>query len=258
MRMYPTPRPGEGTPPTPPSFTTVLSLHGVTKVLTPKRGDGVTAVDFVDLDIHAGDFAILTGRSGCGKTTLLNTAAGLLRPTSGKVLLGGADLWALSDASRTRLRSKHIGFVSQFPSLIPRLSALENVVLPTVIGGRRQRGNVTLRAGELLQLVGVAGKSDARPAELSVGEQQRVAIARALVLGPSILIADEPMSNLDEFSESELMTLLHRLNMEKDLTILMVTHGSDPVSYASRHLRMCHGKLVGESRPADFYAGSSI
>jgi ABC-type lipoprotein export system ATPase subunit len=226
----------------------VLSVRGAGKVFHARRqADPVTAVDAVHLDVDAGDFVVITGRSGSGKTTLLNLAAGLARPTSGTVLLDGADLWSLPDAARARLRNERVGFIFQFPSLIPNLSVLENVLLPTMLAGPDpHRDSAAACARELLETVGVADRAGSWPRQLSAGQQQRVVIARALILRPSILFADEPTSSLDEETEIEVMTLFHRLNAADAVTILMVTHGSDLVRYASRHVRMSGGTIAEE------------
>ncbi len=223
----------------------VLVLNAVTKVFPGHRGTaGATAVAGADLVVRTGDFVAVTGRSGSGKTSLLNVAAGLTRPTSGGVLLAGVDLWSLSDAARTRLRRERVGFVFQFPSLIPSLSALENVLLPATLAGAGHASASADRARDLLETVGMAAKTGERPGRLSAGEQQRVVIARALVLQPSILIADEPTSSLDEETEGEVMALFERLNAADGVTVLMVTHDAGLARRCPRHARMVAGRLV--------------
>jgi ABC-type lipoprotein export system ATPase subunit len=232
----------------------VLSLTGVSKVFpSRRRAAAVTAVDAVDLVVRSGDFVAVTGRSGSGKTSLLNVAAGLARPTSGRVAADGVDLWTLSDAARSLWRNRHLGFVFQFPSLVPGLSVLENVLLPTALGGAKPTPGHADRARQLLDTVGVAEKAGARPEHLSAGQQQRVVIARALILETSLLIADEPTSSLDDHTESEVMALFERLNALEGITILMVTHDPALARRCSRHVRMDAGRVTEDtthSRPA--------
>jgi ABC-type lipoprotein export system ATPase subunit len=222
-----------------------LLLTGVTKAFPARSGAAaVTAVDSVDLAIRRSDLVAITGRSGSGKTTLLNAAAGLTRPTSGKVVADGIDLWTLSDSARSRLRNAKVGFVFQFPSLIPNLSVLENVLLPVTLGRRSTEPRDSERALQLLETVGIADKTRSRPTQLSAGQQQRAVIARALILSASILVADEPTSSLDEQTEAEIMALFERLNAVDGVTILMVTHDSALAGRCPRHLHMEAGRLT--------------
>lgn len=236
----------------------VLDVRGVIKRYEQKGASPILALDFVDLRVDQGDFVVVTGRSGSGKTTLLNAAAGLSSPTSGKVLLGGADLWALPDAERTRLRNARIGFVFQFPSLLPTHTVLENVLLPAHLKPGRLAAGAQTRALQLLDSVGLGERLSARPAQLSAGQQQRAVIARALINEPELLIADEPTSNLDEHTEDEIMSLFHQINRDLGVTIVMVTHSSSLVEYGSRHIRMAEGRVVSETRPSDLYQAQAI
>jgi len=223
---------------------TAVSLRRVGKVYGEKGT--FAALRDIDLDIESGEFLVITGRSGCGKTTLLNLAAGLATPTSGNVVVDGVDLWGISDAERSGLRNRTMGFVFQFPSLMPGLSLAENVTLPLEFS-QTEHPDAADRARELLDLVGLGDRADALPRELSAGQQQRVVIARALVNRPELLLADEPSSDLDEETEAEIMELFSRVH-QQGLTIMMVTHARDLIPFGTRHLEMADGTVLEESR----------
>ncbi len=210
----------------------------------------VQAVSGLNLTVKRGEFLVITGRSGSGKTTLLNLAAGLTRPTSGTVCFEGIDLWTLSDVEISRLRNQKIGFIFQFPSLISTLNVLENVLLPGLFLGNHQSAYRPERAAELLELVGLADKLKVFPRQLSAGQQQRVVIARSLINRPEVLMADEPTSNLDEFTEGEIMDLFRRIFVETGIAILMVTHTRQLVGYGTRSLEMAAGKMINEMAAA--------
>jgi ABC-type lipoprotein export system ATPase subunit len=218
-----------------------IRLKGVRKVFDGVKQAPVVAVKGANLLISPGGFILVTGRSGSGKTTLLNLAAGLTRPTAGQVLWDGLDAWGLGDARRSLWRNQEIGFVFQFPSLVPSLNALENVLLPTAFGpapdGRKDR------ARELLELVGLADRAAAYPRELSAGQQQRVVIARALINRPKVLLADEPSSNLDQSTEDEIMALFDDIYTRGDTTVLMVTHARHLARRADLHIEMAAGAV---------------
>lgn len=222
----------------------MITLEQVTKAYPLGKGSSVTAVNGVSLAIEQGEFVLIVGRSGSGKTTLLNLAAGLTQPTSGKVLIDGTDLWALTDQQQSFLRSQRIGFVFQFPSLLPTLTVLENVILPTVFASKQEAIQTRARATELLQKVSLIDKLAAYPRQLSAGQQQRVVIARALMNQPLVLLADEPTSNLDEKTELEIMELFHDLHSSMGITIVMVTHMRQLVSYGTRAVEMANGQVI--------------
>ncbi|MDO8846807.1 MAG: ABC transporter ATP-binding protein [Coriobacteriia bacterium] len=228
----------------------MITLEGVTKTYDDKVLAPVTAVDNVSLAIADGEFVVISGRSGSGKTTLLNLMAGLARPSAGAVRLDGTDLWGIPDKERCRLRHGAIGFVFQFPSLMPTLTALENVVLPSVFGAERRALDLDERALELLRLVGIAEKAAAFPRQLSAGQQQRVVLARALINRPRIIMADEPTSNLDERTEAEMMALFSSVHGSTDVTIVMVTHALALLSHGTRAIEMASGHLVAEEHAA--------
>jgi ABC-type lipoprotein export system ATPase subunit len=225
----------------------MIALADASIVYPIKGGVPVTAVDGVTLGVEPGEFVVITGRSGSGKTTLLNLVAGLTTPTSGSVYLDGVDLWSRSDAERSRLRNDKIGFVFQFPSLIPTLTVLENVKLPNAFAAEKVDAKaVDARARELLDIVGLASKTSVRPRQLSAGQQQRVVLARSLIKRPSIILADEPSSNLDEKTEQEIMALFQQVHRTTGVTILMVTHSSTLVKWCTRAVRMAAGKVTAD------------
>lgn len=221
-----------------------ISIRNVSKTYAVKDGPTVNALDQVSLDIERGEFVVLTGRSGSGKTTLLNVAAGLTRPTAGEVWLDDVNLWELGDREQSRLRNAKIGFIFQFPSLLPALTSQENVALPTTFSPGESRNGAHERAAELLETVGLADKLVAYPRQLSAGQQQRVVIARALMNKPEILLADEATSNLDEQTEQEIMGLLQGIHKTMQVTVLMVAHSTALVRYGTRAIQMANGKIL--------------
>ena len=223
----------------------MIRLRGIAKTYEMGRYRQVEALRAVDLDVDQGEFVVITGRSGAGKTTLLNVIAGLSRPTSGSVTVGGVDLWRLSDRRLSLLRNRTMGFVFQFPSLLASLSVLHNVMLPMSLTGENAASRCRERAYELLASVGLGDRLTSYPRQLSAGQQQRVVIARALVNRPSVLLADEPSSDLDEETEAEIMNLFRRIHTETGVTIAMVTHTKELVAYGTRHVAMAGGGLAG-------------
>jgi putative ABC transport system ATP-binding protein len=209
-------------------------------------GAGTTAVQAlrgVSLAVDAGELVAVMGPSGSGKSTLMHTLAGLDKPTSGGVQIGGVEITGMDDAKLTQLRRDHIGFVFQFFNLLPMLTAEENVVLPLTIAGERA-DQAWLE--ELLERTGLARRRTHRPAELSGGEQQRVAIARALITRPTILFADEPTGNLDSKTSAEILELLRISARDYQQTIVMVTHDPRGASIANRVLFLADGLIVNE------------
>lgn len=195
----------------------------------------------LDLEVARGDTVAVVGASGVGKSTLLHIVGTLDRPTSGQVMVGGRDVFAMDEPALAAFRNQQIGFVFQFHHLLPEFSALENVMMPALIA-RRDRGWAHKRAMELLEEVGVADRSTHRVGELSGGEAQRVAVARALVLGPSLLLADEPTGNLDERTGEKVHQLLVRLNQTHGLTTMVATHNERLASALTRRVRLADGK----------------
>jgi ABC-type lipoprotein export system ATPase subunit len=222
----------------------MISLLDVTKEYRLDEDRVIMPVRNVTLEIDAGDFIMVVGRSGSGKTTLLNLMAGLVNPTHGRVLVDDRDFRAMADRQVSSLRAQKIGFVFQFPSLLPSLSVLENVMIPSAFRHRPAQANSGLRAAELLRMVGLSDRVSAHPRQLSAGEQKRVALARSLMNKPQILLADEPTSDLDEQTEREVIALLRRIN-QTGVTIVMVTHSLELLPYATRAFKMDNGVLSG-------------
>ncbi len=216
----------------------MIELKGLSKTYTVS-GNVIKAVQPVDLTIRQGDFVSIVGHSGSGKSTFLSLIGGIALPDTGTVIIDGANIREYDDHKLSRLRNEKFGFIYQFASLIPTLTAAENVLLPTVFGGKK----TTADAVKLLQLVGLGDKADRYPSELSGGEQQRVAIARAFINDPEIVLADEPTGDLDEETEAEIMTFFERTNRERKVTMIMVTHSSEIALRASQRLRMKQGAI---------------
>jgi putative ABC transport system ATP-binding protein len=206
----------------------------------------VPALRGLNIEIKRGEHVAIMGPSGSGKSTFLHLAGALDRPTRGRVLIEGRDPSKMSDEELSRLRNELIGFVFQTFNLIPRLTALENVMLPLAIKGVNGEERMR-RAKEALEMVGLAHRMNHRPIELSGGEQQRVAIARAIVTSPRIILADEPTGNLDSASAAEVVGLLTRLNRELGVTLVVVTHNPETAAPAKRIVRMRDGVVYEEN-----------
>ncbi|GAW69059.1 ABC transporter ATP-binding protein [Geoanaerobacter pelophilus] len=197
----------------------------------------------IDLTVEPGDTIALVGPSGAGKSTLLHIMGTIDRPTSGEVLFDGQPVFALGDQPLAAFRNRSIGFVFQFHHLLPEFSALENVMMPLLIGGEK-RSKVEGRARELLSDVGLAHRVTHRPGELSGGEQQRVAIARALVRQPRLLLADEPTGNLDMKTSHEVHELLYSIQRSTGISLVIVTHNEQLAAGMNRTIRVVDGKIL--------------
>lgn len=204
----------------------------------------ITAVNNVSLNIEQGEFVSIVGHSGSGKTTLISIIGGIMKPTSGSVLFNGQDICRLDDDSLSAYRNQNIGFMFQFASLLPMLTATENVLLPGLFSEKKDMHAVK-RAEEYLDLVGIGDKAAAYPSQLSGGQQRRVAIARALMYDPPVILADEPTGDLDEETEADIVELFKKLNREKMMTFIFITHNLELAGMASRRLRMTRGILAG-------------
>ena len=218
----------------------VLEAEALTKQVSSPEGS-LTIVDDVALQIRAGESVAIVGASGAGKSTLLALLAGLDTPTSGRVILAGSDLTQLDEDGRARLRAERVGFVFQSFHLVPALTALENVMLPLELAGRRDARPAALEA---LGRVGLQDRTGHYPRQLSGGEQQRVALARACVTRPAVLFADEPTGNLDTATGDRITQLLFDLNAQSQTTVVLVTHDRQLASRCGRVLVMESGHLV--------------
>jgi ABC-type lipoprotein export system ATPase subunit len=221
----------------------MLSCRGVGRIYQTDRGP-VDAVRGVDLDVSTGRYAAVIGRSGSGKSTLMAMIGGLSRPTAGSILIDGADIWSLSDNAMARFRNRRIGYVFQFASLLPTLRAIDNVALPARLDRRRANADTYYRAAQLLTDLGLESYFDAYPSEMSAGEQRRTMIARALINDPILLLADEPTSDLDEQTESEIMALLLNVNRERGTTLMLVTHNLALAGEAEQVVQIADGAIV--------------
>ncbi len=218
-----------------------IELKDVSKVYT--LGDTViNAVEDVSLGIEKGEFISIIGHSGSGKTSLLSIIGGILSPSSGRLLFGGTDIYALDETGLAAYRADSVGYIFQFASLLPVLTAKENLLLPTIFSSQRP-SNSGKKAEEYLDMVGLKDKINAYPAQLSGGQQRRIAIARALMNDPEILLADEPTGDLDEETEADVMDFLKRINSEKGITFILVTHSSELARGATRRIRMTQGRI---------------
>jgi putative ABC transport system ATP-binding protein len=234
----------------------VIRIDRVSKIY--QTGDIlVHALRALSLTIHRGEFVAIMGPSGSGKSTLMNVIGCLDRPTKGKYFLEHVDVSTMGKAELADIRNKRVGFVFQSFNLVSRTSALENVELPLLYAGvsasERQR-----RAREALTVVGLADRARNMPNQLSGGQQQRVALARALVNNPSIILADEPTGALDTRTSVEVMEIFQRLNQERKLTVIVVTHESDISMYAERVIQVRDGRIASDERVKDRWIAAEV
>lgn len=220
----------------------MLELTDITKIYQT-QGETITALDHVDLSIATGEFVAIMGRSGSGKSTMLNILGCMDKPTSGSYLLAGQDVSAMDDDALSQIRNDHIGFVFQGFYLLPRLSALENVMVPLRFASQEKQKNGEQRAKDLLNQVGLGERIHHMPNEMSGGQIQRVAIARSLINQPAVLLADEPTGNLDSAISQQIIDLLCSLN-QAGQTIVMVTHEPDIAENAGRTINFLDGKII--------------
>jgi len=219
----------------------IIQAEDIIKVYHIGKVD-VPALRGVSLQVQRGEFVSIVGPSGSGKSTLFYILGGLTGPTSGRVLIDGDDFSRISDAERTRLRRRRIGFVFQKFNLLPTLTARDNIAIARDIAGTNDQDGGY--ADKITQLLGIAGRLDHRPAEMSGGEQQRVALARALINHPAIVLADEPTGNLDSTNSEIVLKMLRQSNQELQQTVLMITHNPEAARYADRIVHMRDGLIV--------------
>ena len=234
----------------------VIEVHELTKTYA-MEGAPVHALRDVTLEIRRGEFMSVIGPSGSGKSTFMHILGCLDQPTSGRYLLEGRDVSRLPDDDLSAIRNRQIGFVFQGFNLLPRTSALENVELPLlyVPDSKVSPAERRRRAAKALAAVGLGDRADHHPNQLSGGQQQRVAIARALLNDPAILLADEPTGNLDSETSVEVMDIFQRLNEERGLTIVLITHEPQVAEYASRIVRFKDGRVTSDETNTSRRAG---
>ena len=218
------------------------AIETVNLNMTYRSGNvGVPAVQDVNLTVKNGEFIAIMGPSGCGKTTLLHLLGGLLQPTGGRIFIDGVDIAGLTDVERTAVRRRKIGYVFQRFNLLPTLTARGNIELAKKIHGNGIEH--PLGAGKIFEMLGLSGKENSRPLELSGGEQQRVAIARAVINKPSIILADEPTGNLDSRNSRTVLEMLRNLNETLGQSIVIITHDADAAATADRIIEMKDGRI---------------
>jgi ABC-type lipoprotein export system ATPase subunit len=221
----------------------MLSCLGLRKDYVTERG-AVAAVAGIDLQVAAGRFAAIIGRSGSGKSSLMAMIGGLSRPSAGRVVVNGTDIWDLTENELAAFRNRRIGYVFQFASLLPTLRLIDNVALPAMLNRNGNAGDTYARASALLGQMGLGDHLDAYPSEVSAGEQRRAVIARALINDPAMILADEPTSDLDEQTEIEIMDELLAVNRERGTTLILVTHNLALAEQAEQIVHIAGGEIV--------------
>ncbi len=220
----------------------IIKVQNLDKVFG-KKENKTKVLDNISLEIKKGEFVSLMGASGSGKSTLLYLIGGLDKPTEGKVFINDKDINKLKEKQIAKLRRKDIGFVFQFYNLVQNLTVEENIMLPVIMDGKKEQ-DYKERLDKILKIIGLDKKRKNLPSELSGGQQQRVSIARAIILNPDIILADEPIGNLDSKSGKEIMDLFKKINQEEGITILQVTHSEEAAQYGNRIIRLKDGKIV--------------
>jgi ABC-type lipoprotein export system ATPase subunit len=220
-----------------------LSCVALAKTYTAEHGE-IEAVKGIDLKVRRGEFASIVGRSGSGKSSFLAMIGGLSRPSRGSVRIEDVDIWTLADDRLADFRNRRIGFVYQFGSLLPTLRIVDNVALPARLDPAQDTATAYRRARESLDQFGLSDYLNAYPGEISSGEQRRAVIARALINEPVLLLADEPTSDLDEVTENQIVEAFKRLNRERGLTLVMVTHNLRLAERTDRVIHISNGRLA--------------
>ena len=224
----------------------MIKTEKLTKRYLHKNGE-VYALKNISLEIDKGSFVTITGASGAGKTTLLLALGGLIRPSSGKIIFNDIKLHEASDNDLARFRLNNLGFVMQNFALIPYLTAVQNIMVPLALQNETKESQMAI-ALKLLEEVNLTDRRDHLPRELSSGQQQRVAIARSLVNNPSLILADEPTGNLDPSLSEDILNLLKKINQEKRVTIVMVTHSPLAAEIGNYKIKLSNGELVQEMK----------
>lgn len=228
----------------------VLETKNVTKdfVNVEYSSNKTSVLKGINFKIEEGEFVSIMGPSGCGKSTLLYLLGGLDKPTGGEILLFETDINKLSERKRSKLRCSKIGFVFQFYNLVQGLTVEENIMLPLVMAGEKTDKD---KLEEILNIIGMTGKNNYKPSQLSGGQQQRVAIARALITQPDLILADEPIGNLDSSSGEAVMELFREINKKYNTTIVQVTHSPESAEYGTRIVQMKDGEIVASEYLAE-------
>ena len=235
----------------------VIVIKDVCKTYTMAGGMSQSVLKHVNLKVEKGEFVAIMGPSGAGKSTFMNILGCLDRPTSGAYLLGGKEVSAMNDDELARIRNKMLGFIFQGFNLLMRRSLVDNVALPLIYANDIAPQERKKRAESLLEMVGLKGFTDRYPNQISGGMQQRVAIARALVNDPELILADEPTGNLDSKTSDEIMLFLQKLNRERGITIVLVTHEPDVAAYAQRLVRIVDGQIAYDGAVKEYREGLS-
>ncbi|MDA8169124.1 MAG: ABC transporter ATP-binding protein [Nitrospiraceae bacterium] len=225
----------------------MIEVKGLQKTFRHPAGE-LNVLKGIDLSVSEGEMVAIVGASGVGKSTFLHILGTLDRQTAGNIFYDGLDTRSLNDRELTAFRNRRIGFVFQFHHLLPEFTALENVMMPGLLSGEKDREALKAKAGALLAELGLEGRMHHRPGELSGGEQQRVAVARALLLAPSVVLADEPTGNLDMETGRELFDLLYRLNEQRGITFIIATHDKGISGRCKRVIEMVDGRIARDTR----------
>ena len=221
----------------------MLEIKGLKKVFTEGLDQPLEVLKDINLKVEEGEFVSLMGESGSGKSTLLYQIGALDSPTEGTILINGENIHKANDKQQSIFRRDNIGFVFQFYNLVPNLTVKENIILPAVMA-KKAKKDYEDNLNYLLKTVGLEDKKNSLPKQLSGGQQQRVAIARALIMNPKLVLADEPTGNLDSKSTVEIMELFQKINKEKNVTIIQVTHSEITAKYSSRIIYLKDGQIV--------------
>ena len=233
----------------------VIVIKDVCKTYTMAGGMSQSVLKHVNLKVEKGEFVAIMGPSGAGKSTFMNILGCLDRPTSGAYVLGGKEVSAMNDDELARVRNKMLGFIFQGFNLLMRRTLVDNVALPLIYANDIAPQERKKRAESLLEMVGLKGFTDRYPNQISGGMQQRVAIARALVNDPELILADEPTGNLDSKTSDEIMLFLQKLNRERGITIVLVTHEPDVAAYAQRLVRIVDGQIAYDGAVKEYFEG---